>query len=299
MKLCTTTKDFAYYCDNDIDRIKEIKRAGFKYVDYSMIANEAAAYMHSGWRDDAKRLKDAAEEIGVEFVQMHSPEFETLETIDPSENWQEKLEQTIRTIEVACELGIKSTVVHAGVKRYTDWEETKRLNKEFYQLLLPTMEKTGVNVLVENVGKSDNTGRCFLNTGDRVREFVEYFNHPLLHACWDIGHGNAIGNQCEEIKKVNKHIYAIHYNDNWGGNDSHTIPFLGTADHEEILRTLIDIGFDGPLTFEAVFVTFPRLMEFDKKTGREKKSIEIRRAYEKVLFETGKYMLEAFDVYEE
>jgi hypothetical protein len=40
-------------------------------------------------------------------------------------------------------------------------------------------------------------------------------------------------------------------------------------------------------------------MEFDKKTGREKKSIEIRRAYEKVLFETGKYMLEAFDVYEE
>ena len=115
MKLCTTTKDFANYFDSDIDRIREISRAGFKYIDYSMISNEAQAYMHSGWRDDVKRLKDEADRLGVTFVQMHSPEFETLETLDPNENWDEKLSETLRTIEIAGELGIRSTVVHAGI----------------------------------------------------------------------------------------------------------------------------------------------------------------------------------------
>ena len=300
MKLCTTTKDFAYYYESDEDRIREISRAGFKYIDYSMISNEAAAYMHSGWRDDAKRLKEFADKLGVTFVQMHSPEFETLETLDPNENWEEKLQQTLRTIEIAGELGIPSTVVHAGIKRNTSWEDHMKLNKQFYELLLPTMEKTGVKVLVENVGKADNQGRCFLNTGDRVREFVEYFNHPLLRACWDIGHGNVFPNQSEEMKKVGKYICAIHYNDNLGeGRDMHTIPFLGNGNHAENIRTLMDIGFDGPLTFEAVFVSMPYLVEFDKAVGRVGKSLEIRRAYEKALFETGKYMLESFGIYEE
>ena len=300
MRLCTTTKDFANYFERDIDRIREISRAGFKYVDYSMISNEAQAYMHSGWRDDVKRLKEETDKLGVSFVQMHSPEFETLETLDPNENWDEKLSQTLRTIEIAGELGIKSTVVHAGIKRNTPWEETMRLNKEFYQLLVPTMEKTGVNVLVENVGKPDNTGRCFLNTGSRVREFIEYFNHPLLHACWDIGHGNVFPNQSEEMKIVREHIYAIHYNDNFGDSrDMHTIPFLGNGEHAKNIKTLIDIGFDGPFTFECVFTAHPGLMEFDKAVGKEGGSLEVRRAYEKVLFETGKHMLESFGVYEE
>ena len=256
--------------------------------------------MHSGWRDDAKRLKEFADDLGVTFVQMHSPEFETLETLDPNENWEEKLQQTLRTIEIAGELGIPSTVVHAGIKRNTSWEDHMKLNKQFYELLLPTMEKTGVKVLVENVGKADNQGRCFLNTGDRVREFVEYFNHPLLKACWDIGHGNVFPNQCGEMKKVGKHIAAIHYNDNLGDErDMHTIPFLGNGNHAEIIRTLIDIGFDGPLNFEAVFVSMPYIVEFDKAVGRVGKSLEIRRAYEKALFETGKYMLESFGIYEE
>lgn len=300
MKLCTTTKDFSYYCESDADRIREIARAGFKYVDYSLISNEAAAYMHSNWRDDVKRLREVADEEGVRFLQMHSPEFETLETLDPNENWDEKLAQTLRSIEIAGELGIESTVVHAGVKRYTGWQETMMLNKKFYELLLPTMERTGVNVLVENVGKADNTGRSFLNTGARVREFVEYFNHPLLHACWDMGHGNVFPDQSKDMKIVGEHILAVHCNDNFGDSrDMHTIPFLGNTDYADVIRTLIDIGFKGPLTFECVFVTVPGLINFDKAVNRVGESIEIRRAYERALFETGKYMLESFGVYEE
>ena len=65
------------------------------------------------------------------------------------------------------------------------------------------------------------------------------------------------------------------------------------------IKALIDIGFTGPFTFEAVFVTMPHLVECDKTVGRIGGSIEIKRAYENALFETGKYMLESFGAYEE
>ena len=92
MKLCTTTGDFSLHINNDFDKLLEISIAGFKYVDFSMYLNEASAYMHDGWRESIKKLKDYADSLGVKFVQAHSPAFETLETLDPNENWQEKFE---------------------------------------------------------------------------------------------------------------------------------------------------------------------------------------------------------------
>ena len=51
-----------------------------------MYNNEAAAYMHDNWREDIKRLKDEADKLEITFVQAHSPAFETLETLSPSED---------------------------------------------------------------------------------------------------------------------------------------------------------------------------------------------------------------------
>ena len=299
MKLCTTTGDFSLHCDNDIDRLKEVSRAGFKYVDFSMYDNEAACYMHDGWKDDIKRLKDAADELGVKFVQAHSPAFETLETLDPNENWDEKLKQTIRSIEICKELGIPMTVVHAGVKRNTPKEETLRLNKEFYDLLLPTMEKTGVCVLAENVGIADNNGRYYLNSGKRLREFVEYYNHPLLKACWDIGHGNVFGNQYENIKALGKHLYAVHYNDNDKKRDLHTMPFLSELDNDDAMHGLLAVDFKGPFTFECTNTVKSKIKKFDREKGLENLSLDLLRAYEKTLYQTGKYLLTAYGIFEE
>lgn len=299
MKLCTTTGDFHLHCNNDIDKLKEVSRAGFKYVDFSMYDNEVACYMHEGWKDDIKRLKDTADQLGIKFVQAHSPAFETLETLDPNENWEEKLKQTIRSIEICALLDIPMTVVHAGVKRNTPKEETLKLNKEFYDLLLPTMEKTGVIVLCENVGIADNNGRHYLNSGERLREFVEYYNHPLLQACWDIGHGNVFGNQYENILAVGKYLRAIHYNDNDKKSDLHTIPFLSELDNDDAMRGLLSINFDGPFTFECTSNIQRKLKQFDNKIKLDNLSLDLLREYEKALYQTGKYLLTAYNVFEE
>ena len=299
MKLCTTTGDFSLHCANDAEKIKEIAAAGFKYVDFSMYGDEARAYLHDNWKEDIKRLKGVADELGIKFVQAHSPAFETLETLRPEENWEEKLKETIRSIEICGELGIPMTVIHAGVKRNTGREQTLELNKQFYNLLIPVMEKTGVNVLVENVGILDNNGRHYLNSAERLLEFVEYFNHPLLHACWDVGHANRFGKQLEQIKLLGKHLYAIHYNDNDKQSDSHAHPFLLSLDNDDVMRGLIEARFSGPFTFECTNTIKCKLHDFDALNNRPNHSIDVMRAYEKALYQTGKYLLSSYGVFEE
>lgn len=299
MKLCTTTGDFSLHLNSDIDKIKEIRLAGFKYADLSFYDNEAEAYMQDNWKEEVKKLKWTADSLGVQFVQAHSPAFETLETLDPNESFEEKLKQTVRSIEVCGELGIPMTVVHAGVKRNTGKDETFYLNKKFYELLVPAMEKTGVNVLVENVGIEDNNGRFYLNSAGRLVEFIEYFDHPLLHACWDVGHANVFGKQYEEIKLLKNHLYAIHYNDNNRKEDLHSAPFLHTLDNSDALSALIDVGFKGPFTFESTGTVKFKLKQFEKAVNSKVSSLEVLRAYEKALFETGKYLLSSYGIYEE
>lgn len=299
MKLCTTTGDFSAYYTREIDKLSEVAAAGFRYVDFSMYNNEAAAFMHDSWREDICRLKAEADELGVTFVQAHSPAFETLETLSPNEDPVEKTRQTIRSIEICGELGIPMTVVHAGVKRNTPEEETFRLNKEFYQKLVPAMEKTGVMVLVENVGIADNNGRFYMNSAERLLHFIEYFDHPLLGVCWDIGHANVFGKQHDEIVKLGKHLKAIHYNDNDRVKDLHTAPFLSTLDNDDAMRGLVDAGFQGPFTFEATGKIQQKLCKLDLLNGQPGVSLPVARAYEKALYETGKYLLTSYGVWEE
>ncbi|MBQ3234535.1 MAG: sugar phosphate isomerase/epimerase [Clostridia bacterium] len=299
MKLCTTTGDFSLHAKDDFEKVLEISLAGFKYVDFSMYDNETSVYMHDGWRETIKKLKGYADNLGVKFVQAHSPAFETLETLDPNENWQEKFEQTLRSIEICKELDIPVTVVHAGVKRNSSKEETFELNKKFYDLLLPTMEKTGVTVLVENVGINDNNGRYYFNSGKRLAEFIDYYDHPLLQACFDFGHGNAFNNNYNDVICLGERLKAIHYNDNNGVTDMHTIPFLSTLDNNASMKALIDINYSGYFTFECTGAVKSKIKNFDNVNGLGNLSLDVIRAYEKVLYQTGKYLLSAYNVFEE
>lgn len=298
MKLATTTADFGRYLDDNCDKIKELKKAGFKYIDLDMGLKEDSVYMQDDWKAHAKKLKTLAKELGMEFVQAHAPGH-----INPLDKNSERVDLLVkltnRSIELCEYLGIKNTVVHNGEDPSLSKEEWEKINKEFYLKLLPTAEKCGVNILCENSAKC-NIGGHFVNTAKDILDFIKFVNHKNVHACWDIGHGNAEGvDQYEQITMLGKELYAIHYHDNFGRWDEHHVPFVGIVNHDEIISALIDAEYKGYFTFESCLMFFRARRKFDKYENKLVPQLFMQQKIEELIYQTGKYMLSTYNVFEE
>lgn len=303
MKIATTTGDFDRYCKDDESRIRELHRAGFRYIDLSMYSfTFDSTYMQTDWKKETDRLKRVAEELGMTFVQAHSQGGNPLSKDTTEVDFI--VDATIRSIEICKELGIKNTVVHCGYRKGIGKEESFALNKTFYQKLFPAMEACGVNVLIENSTKANMGDMYFVNSGKDMREFVEYVGHPQLHCCWDTGHGNCEGSQYQHILDLGKELYAIHYNDNHGFKDEHLIPFLGTLNHDEIMHALIDVGFEGYFTLECSSCLIPKRWwlggrkPFERDNRLAEPQLFMQRKLEELMYQTAEYILSAYKVLE-
>ena len=307
MKIATTTEDFAPYFECDIERIKALHRAGFRYVDLNMGDwNPTSVYMQDDWQNYVMRLKEEAAKLGVTFVQAHSP-FGNALSKDES-HVEFLVAATLRSIEVCAHLGIKNTVVHFGTAEGVTKEEWFERNKAFYDKLLPLADTLGVNILIENSTKINMGDKYWTNSGKEMLEFLRFVGHPNLHACWDTGHANCEGAQYDDIMTLGEELYAIHYHDNHGTADEHLIPFFGTMNHDEVINALVDSGFarrGGYFTLEATSSlvakkAFPKSRRvFDRDERLAEPQIFMQDTLEKFLYDTAKYMLSSYGLFEE
>ena len=307
MKIANTTGDLEDFCKTYEERVQHLYEAGFRYIDLNMfhIYENDELLVSEKWLDNAKHLKEFAQERGMKFVQAHSPGGNPLR--DAEQDYFERLFQaTVRSIEVCGELGIPNTVVHLGLEVGIEKKEFFERNKKFYEKLFPYMEKHNVNVLCENSMSNDyGSGNCYYtNTGAEMKEFIEYVNHPLIHACWDTGHGNQQRLcQYDNMVALGEDLYAVHINDNRGERDDHMIPFLGTLNMDEVMCALLDIGYQGYFTFEAGSSMFANTLRKKRVFKRDSRlftpTLGMQKTMENVLFEFGKHILESYDCYEE
>ena len=302
MKIATTTGDFAFFCKTNEERIRELHKAGFRYIDLDMYSfTKDSPYMGEGWREEALKLKALADELGMQFVQAHSQGGNPLSPSDV----EFIVEATVRSIEICEVLGIKNTVVHAGWCGGLSKAEWFEKNKEFYERLLPAAERCGVRVLCENYTAKNMGSNYYINTGKDMREFIDYVNHPYFGGCWDTGHANCEGSQYDEILALGDKLNAIHYNDNRGGGDEHVAPFLGTLNHDEVITALMDAGFKGYFTLECN----SSLRDYDCWQGDRRRfdasdklrepQLFMQRHIEKMMYETAEWMLRTYGIYED
>ena len=304
MKIASTTGDFAFYCKTDEERIRELHRAGFRNIDLNLYTLKPdSVYLNDGWETEVLKIKELADGLGMKFVQAHSQGGNFLAD-DPAVA-DFVLKSTLRSIEICGMLGIKNTVLHAGLKKGVSKEEWQELNKAFYSKLFPTMEKHGVNVLCENSASYMTGSRYYINTGAAMREFIEYVDHPLFHGCWDTGHANCEGSQYDEIMALGEHLYAIHYNDNHGKTDDHKAPFTGILNHDEVINALIDVNFKGYFTLECDST----LIKYNQWTGERRRyeredrlrepQLFMQRHVDAMMYDTAKWMLGEYGLFEE
>ena len=302
MKLATTTSDFDLYTNDYLERLRLVSQAGFRYVDLSVytFTSDDPLMLRDDWEQTADNMLAFAQNNGLQFVQCHAPNTNPL---DPAQV-QQAVNWTCRAIEVCGKLGIPNMVIHAGWDPEITKQQWFERNKAFFQTLFDTMEKYGVNVLHEN-STSANMPWYYPKTGADMREFCDYVDHPLFHACWDTGHANIEGSQYDQILDIGKHLYAVHINDNRGGQDEHVIPYLGTLNMDEIMHALIDTGFRGPFTFECGSTIrepkcwFGDRHSFPKDTRLLIAPQHLQTELEKFMFAVGKHILTAYNLWED
>ena len=136
-------------------------------------------------------------------------------------------------------------------------------------------------------------------------DFIEYIDHPLFQAVWDTGHGTTEGSQYDNIVALGKHLKGLHVHDNNGKADEHTMPYTGVLNLDQVMNALLDVGYEGYFTFEALNVLRagkdgrqPR-QKFERDTRLFEPSLEMQMDMERLLYHVGKHALTAYDCFEE
>lgn len=312
MKLSTTTADFSGYRDNiPSEHLKLFEPTGFKCLDYSFynVIYPGSPFIADGdnWKREIYDARETAEKLNMTFVQAHSPDGEHF---IHGEARDVLILATKRSIEACAILGIPSTVIHAAQLKDPDATPTEFIKKniEFYEEFYDTAEKFGINILIEN-SCEQNAPFYYLRTGREMKEFLSIANHPLMHACWDTGHAHMRKmNQYQSIIDLGNELYGVHIQDNYGDKDSHIMPFMGNANFDQVLQGLIDIGYKGAFTFECgsgirrsnAWPHFRKPIEYNGKVFDKllEPPEHIMQMYVRLMYETGRYMLEQYGCYE-
>ena len=301
MKLATTTSDFSSYAMDGYASAKAIADAGFRYIDYSFQYDyDRRSGLQAGdWRPYADKLLKLADERGLQFVQAHAPMGSPLVKNGQYESF---MQLTKQSIEAAAYLGIPNIVVHSGYVKDMSKEETFKKNVLFYEELLRVAEKCNITVLTENFNKMVFPDYYWIDSAEAELELVERVNHPLLQACWDVGHGNLQElPQHEALGLLGSHVRGVHIQDNCGNDDTHFMPYQGTLNMDSVMHGLLDIHYEGYFTFEADNTPLParKRRKFEKDTRCLQLPIEFKKRYERILYEIGRYVLTQYDCFEE
>ena len=244
----------------DVEALKKLRAAGFDTIDFSFVfQNQKDFILHDpNWEKRIEEIGLAAENLGITFNQCHFPYVEMRKPIFKQEGYAEMFfEVTRRAIIAAGMLRIPHGVTHpqsfpeVNHERKACFERNREIFDEFIELGV----KCGVRTAIENMPPMLD-GRFPLRYGmhyDDVIELVDSYNAPeWVGICWDTGHANlARFDQTRGLHAVGSRLIALHLNDNCGDkNDEHLLPGLGTVDWQAVIQALVDIDYQGDLTYE-------------------------------------------------
>lgn len=304
MKIATSTSDFGSVCSNDLERVRALYDCGFRYIDLSLYngACEDWEYFADDWREKVEALRALGEELGVKFVQCHAPGGNPLTL--KQDKYDLLLRSTVRSLEICQMLGIPNCVYHAGWEKGISKEDFFRRNRRFVEDMIPAMEKTGVNLCVENSTKANMKDMYYFFDGEDMAEFIDWIGHPQLKACWDTGHANVEGHQYKDLVALGDRLTALHINDNLGEKDQHMHPFIGTLNMDEVMHGLLDADFKGYFTFECQSVVkdnywLHKRHRFDEDTRTLNPGFSIVKKMTEVTYAIGEHVLSQYGCFEE
>lgn len=233
---------------------KIIKNAGFDYIDLGTVRYSKTP---SGIADilNTKRILD---KTGLTVEQTHEPS----NWLDYSaEEYKEIMQRAFEASKIA---GAKYIVIHADkyLPDENGYDPDKALATvyEFYAPFVEYAINNNLGVAIENLFEGDKTKRArYTSKIEEQIAIIKKFNHPLVTACWDFGHGQAsYGKESlDKMKELGSLLTSTHVHDNIYQLDLHGDIFSGEIDWETAMKYLREIDYKGKFTLEPVYGSYP------------------------------------------
>mgnify|MGYP004461870271 CR=1 FL=1 len=285
MRISTQTSRLIanYTFEEMIDILAE---AGYDAIDFSLHAVKNLAEIKP---EVFGELRKRAEDKGMCFNQAHAPFHSSY--VD-EEQTKTRFNEIVIAMERAAVLGAEYIIVHPCQHLpYIEQGVPERLfeiNMDFYNRLKPYCEEFGIKVAVENMWQHyGGSSKIMHSTCSRAAEHIRYVDNldsKWFTACLDIGHAFLVSeNPADSIRALgSERLGALHVHDVDGIHDSHTIPYFGVIDWDDVMSALAEIGYKGDLTFEA-------------DSFMDRKPKELIPECEKLMAQTGRNLIKKFE----
>ncbi len=197
---------------------------------------------------------------GLSFCDAHAPFGASLDLNCP---WESKREMMVSRLKLALEIcafmKVDTITIHLGNNHFdptssiADDIHISRM-KEALSQLLPTAEKLGITICIENIWFS-------VNTPEVLNDIKSEFQTDALGFCYDSGHANIMDNgrlsgegnawngwkasgkavplwEDKALEKMLSNVVNCHLHDNNGTRDEHTLPGRGNINWNHIIPLL-------------------------------------------------------------
>jgi len=214
------------------------------------------------WEKQIDRLGNTAAKLGVTFFQSHLPFVSGCSmSVDPAfkeSGYREHFFECTRRAYCASKmLNIPWTVLHPLTFPECNYENKAMLgaNRALYDQYIELGAKLGVGTAIENLlpPLERKLAAVYCQHYDQLIELVDSYGDPMVGICWDTGHANQMQlNQRRALNVIGHRLKVLHINDNHKGfRDEHLMPYMGDVDWDDFLEGLVDIGYDGALSYES------------------------------------------------
>lgn len=260
MQLCSMTSMFFMQRGTSqkttvSESLRRHKALGFSALDLNLCAMQRheSEFNQDDWQQKACMLREEADKLGLSIIQGHLP-FRS--SSFRKEDAEELMALTLRALKICAVAGVKWAVVHpVHDDRFPAeaLDEQIAFNQTFYQPLLELAEQQGVGLAFENLSDM-GPKRRFCAFASELAALTDRLCGPKIGVCWDFGHANLTYGSAQTygLRLIGPKLKALHFADNLGSRDDHLAPFLGQICWEEIMHTLREVNYQGPLTLEVM-----------------------------------------------
>lgn len=198
-----------------------------------------------------QRIGDLVADVGMQVWSVHAPFGGRVDLSHPDElHRREAMSQVRRACEVASALGANCVVVHAGMTGDGEEEQETRRRQSLRSLncLLKRTCQLDLRLAVEYL-PSNKERLC--NGSAEICDLFRFCD-GLPGVCLDTNHANLREDLAEATRALADWIVTLHISDNDGERELHAMPGEGVIDWREFMNVLDEIGYEGPLVYEAL-----------------------------------------------